>query len=127
MNISGNNYNRDGNLLKIEGNMVGDNQWTCIASNEINGKTFQVSRQIKFKAGELHLIIFTLFTLKIKVFQIWWFYRGWRWSLVAKSNYDGYALLEGMDDSSTNITHKIWEQQWSGEMSLSNQFKSMSM
>ena len=62
----GNHNGSDGNQLKIKANMVGDNQWTCIASNEIKGQTFQVSKQVKFKVGKLHLIIITpIFTIEI--------------------------------------------------------------
>ena len=43
---------RQGNKLKVTQDMVGDNQWTCIAINAIQGKNYRVAKEFNFKAGE---------------------------------------------------------------------------
>ena len=43
---------RQGNRLKVTQDMVGDNLWTCIAMNDINGQQYQIAEQLRFKAGK---------------------------------------------------------------------------
>ena len=56
MNNSG--HKHQGNKLKVTQDMVGDNQWTCIATNVIETKTYQAMTQISFKAGECEFLIY---------------------------------------------------------------------
>ena len=40
------------NKLRITENMVGVNQWSCVAENLIDGKLYQTSIEVNFKAGK---------------------------------------------------------------------------
>ena len=46
-----------GEALIITEDMAGDNQWTCIANNSIDGKYYHVARKINFKAGMYYNLI----------------------------------------------------------------------
>ena len=48
---------RQGNMLTITKDMVGDNEWVCLANNSIQGKFFQTSKEVKFKAGKCSMIM----------------------------------------------------------------------
>jgi len=42
-----------GKLLKISESMIGENNWECVARNEINGELFEERKQTRFVAAEI--------------------------------------------------------------------------
>ena len=43
---------RQGEALTITEDMIGDNQWTCVANNSIDGNFYHIATDVHFKAGE---------------------------------------------------------------------------
>ena len=47
---SGNEH--QGSVLTITKDMVGENEWMCIASNTIEGQHHQTTKEVYFRAGK---------------------------------------------------------------------------